>query len=124
MARQYSKGFTLIEVMIALLVLGLALSALIRTVGSTSGNTAWLQDKTFAHWVAMNQLTELQIERAWPRAGTIKGTEEMSEREWDWEATISNTPDPDLRRVDIRVWQSNSSAEEHLTLLTGFLAKP
>lgn len=124
MARRYSKGFTLIEVMIALLVLGLALSALIRTVGSVSGNTAWLQDKTFAHWVAMNQLTELQIEQAWPRAGTIKGAEEMSEREWDWEATISNTPDPDLRRVDIRVWQSNSSAEEHLTLLTGFLSKP
>lgn len=124
MAKRWSQGFTLIEVMIALLVLGLALSALISTVGSASSNTAWLQDKTFAHWVAMNQLTELQIQKAWPRPGKQEGTAEMSDREWDWETTISNTPDPDLRRVDIRVWLSNSTAEEHLTLLTGFLPKP
>lgn len=123
MTSKKQQGFTLIEVMIALLVLGLALSALIRTVGSASGNTAWLQDKTFAHWVAMNQLTELRIESAWPREGTTKGTEEMADREWDWEATTVKTEDPDLRRVDIRVWPSNSSADEHLTLLTGFLAK-
>ena len=118
------KGFTLIEVMIALLVLGLALAALIRTVGSASANTAWLQDKTFAHWVAMNQLTEMQINRDWPKPGQKKDTVEMADQEWEWEATASNTADPELRRVDIRIWKANSTEDEHLTLLTGFLAKP
>ena len=118
------SGFTLIEVMIALLVLGLALSALIRTSGSASANTAWLQEKTFAHWVAMNQLTEMQINKDWPKPGKKKDSVEMVDLEWDWEATVSNTPDPELRRVDIRVWRADSSEDEHLTLLTGFLAKP
>lgn len=118
------KGFTLIEVMIALLVLGLALAALIRTSGSASANTAWLQEKTFAHWVAMNQLTEMQVNKDWPKPGQKKDTTEMVEREWEWEATVSNTPDPDLRRVDIRIWRADVSEDEHLTLLTGFLAKP
>jgi len=124
MARHTAKGFTLIEVMIALLVIGLAMSALIGTVGSASSNTAWLQEKTFAHWVAMNQMTTLQLENAWPREGEKKGTEEMAGREWEWVSKISNTPDPDLRRVDIRVWDAASTADEHLTLLTGFLPKP
>ena len=118
------KGFTLIEVMIALLVLGLALAALIRTSGGASANTAWMQDKTFAHWVAMNQLTEMQINKDWPKPGQKKDTTEMVDREWEWEATISNTADPELRRVDIRIWRADSSEDEHLTLLTGFLAKP
>ena len=118
------KGFTLIEVMIALLVLGLALAALIRTSGSASANTAWLQEKTFAHWVAMNQLTEMRINKLWPKPGQKKDTVEMVDREWEWEATFSTTADPELRRVDIRIWRADSSEDEHLTLLTGFLAKP
>ncbi|HIP67039.1 MAG TPA: type II secretion system protein GspI [Chromatiales bacterium] len=118
------KGFTLIEVMIALLVLGLALAALIRTSGSASANTAWMQDKTFAHWVAMNQLTEMQINKDWPKPGKKKDTTEMVDREWEWEATFSTTADPALRRVDIRIWRADSSEDEHLTMLTGFLAKP
>ncbi len=118
------KGFTLIEVMIALLVLGLALAALIRTTGSAASNTAWLQEKTFAHWVAMNKLTEMQLNKDWPQPGQKKDTTEMADREWEWEATFSTTEDPELRRVDIRVWKADQEADEHLTLLTGFLAKP
>lgn len=124
MKANQQKGFTLIEVMIALLVLGLALAALIRTSGSASANTAWMQDKTFAHWVAMNQLTEMQINKDWPKPGKKKDTTEMVDREWEWEATFSTTADPALRRVDIRIWRADSSEDEHLTMLTGFLAKP
>ena len=56
-----SRGFTLIEVVVALIVVSLGMLAVIETVGSTARNSSYLRDKTIAHWVAMNKLTEVRL---------------------------------------------------------------
>ena len=63
------KGFTLLEVLVALTIVALALGALISTSGSHASSAGYLKQKTIAHWVAMNEITRLQVEKAWPGKG-------------------------------------------------------
>jgi|GEM_PF-5538562 len=51
-----AKGFTLIEVLIALMIVSVALPALMLRVQSVSDNTAYMEEKTFAYWVAQNKM--------------------------------------------------------------------
>ncbi|MGH8397288.1 MAG: type II secretion system minor pseudopilin GspI [Gammaproteobacteria bacterium] len=118
-----SRGFTLIEVLIALAVLAIGMIAVISTAGTSTRQAAELRDDTFAHWVAMNELTTLRLAPAWPAVGTQKGDAEMAGQKWHWQANVSNTSDPDLLRVDIDV----SSALTPGTVvngLTGFIGRP
>ncbi len=56
MSRQ--RGFTLIEVLVALVIVALGMSALLETLGSAADTATWLRDKTFAQWIAFNQLEQ------------------------------------------------------------------
>ena len=91
-ARRYSQGFTLIEVMVALLVVAMAVSALLSQIMKTVDSTVLLRDKAIANWVALNQLEMLYIANANPASSAynvlldreISGKEEMAGREWFW----------------------------------------
>ncbi len=116
-------GFSLLEVVIALAVLALALAALIGTSGNAASHAAHLRDRTLAHWVAMNVLTDYRLERPWPPIGRREGTAELAGRRWHWQATVAATPEPDMRRIDVRVRRADDPPDSSLTLLTGFAAK-
>lgn len=117
------RGFTLIEVLIALAFLALAMSAIIATVGVSIRDAAELQDETFAHWVAMNELTTLRLAPAWPALGTQTGNAEMAGQKWNWQAAVSTTQDPDLLRVDIDVSNAVSPGTVSASLV-GFIGRP
>lgn len=117
------KGFTLLEILIALAILAIALSSIIAVASNQSANVAYLRDKTLAHWVAMNQITELQAANQWPAIGTKKGDEEMGLLKWHWEREISKTPDDRVRQVEIRVYR-NKEDENSVTRLVSFLSQP
>ena len=121
---QAQKGFSLIEVLIALAVLAFALTALMNTAGSAARNTAHLQEKTFAHWVAMNKMAELRLSGTFPKIGVKEGKSEMVGREWRWEVKTLATPEKNMRRVDVRIRRPEDPKETSLTLVTGFLSKP
>ena len=55
------RGFTLLEVLVALAVIAIALASIIKAVGTGAANASYLRDKTFAHWVAANRLAQMQI---------------------------------------------------------------
>ena len=79
-----NTGFTLLEVMVALFIVAVALGGAIKVIGNASQNAARLADRTFANWVALNQMAELRIKGEWPRVGETKGEQEMSGRTWSW----------------------------------------
>lgn len=119
------KGFTLLEVVIALAVIALALAAATTAVSSNIRNASGLQQRTYAHWVAMNKLTELQLEDQWPAIRTTRGSALLAKQEWFWSIEVSKTPDGfDLiRRVDVMV-RLNEDDESPLVTLTGYVGKP
>ena len=118
------KGFTLLEVLVALAVLAIALASLIKGVGGNAANEAYLRDKTLAQWVAMNVVGELQLAEKWPDKGKKQGSEAMGGHEWFWRYEISETLDEDVRRLDVRVRSSNDTDSSPLASVVAFLPKP
>jgi general secretion pathway protein I len=127
-----SQGFTLLEVLIALVVLALSLGAAIRAVGEYTVNQAYLRDRTFAEWVAHNQLVTAQLAGEWPSIGRQKGEAEMplgaaadGGREWRWVMQVTQTPEEDLRRLDIDVYPASAPEDaDPSASLSGFIGKP
>ncbi|MGD8909913.1 MAG: type II secretion system minor pseudopilin GspI [Chromatiales bacterium] len=119
----YQHGFTLMEILVALTILAIALAAVITLASNQALNTTHLRDKTLAHWVAMNKITELQLSDEWPAKGEKEGKEQMGLHEWYWVRTITETPDERVRQVDIAVYLDKQD-ERPVTNLISFLSQP
>ena len=103
-----ARGFTLIEVLVALAVLAIAMGALVTGIGRYGADARHLREMTLGLWVAHNRLTEIELERAWPDTGTSDGEVEMAGRDWRWSVTVAETPDPRVRRVNVVVRSGDS----------------
>jgi general secretion pathway protein I len=112
------RGFTLIEVLIALAVVALALLGLTRTAAISVRDFDALRERTIAGWVAANVLTEARLSGALPSTGTSDGRVELGGRPWRWTRDVSATPDPEVRRIDIRVFAGEAKAS--VASLSGF----
>ncbi len=119
-----TRGFTLLEVMVALAVLAIALAALIKGVAANSANAAYLRDKTLAHWVGMNVVAEQRLMGEWSDKGTKRGEEEMGNHIWYWSSAVSETFDEDVRRLDVEVRGRDERDESPLVTLVAFLPRP
>ncbi len=117
-----NRGFTLVEVLVALAVIAIAFGAIMRTLAQSIDVSANLRDRALAMWVAQNRLARQQADRAWPSADTREGTDAMGGREWRWRELVANTPDADLRRIEIQIRAIQDDAV--LARLVGFLARP
>jgi general secretion pathway protein I len=117
-----SRGFTLLEVMVAVAVLAIALSATIKVASESGANLIHLRDKTLAHWVAENKLAELQATEAWTE-GSQRGSSRMGGRTWYWQVDTTTTELPNIRQVLVQV-SEQEKGEQWVTSLTGFLADP
>ena len=108
-------GFTLLEVLVALTIVAVALGAIIRASGQSTGNLVYVRDKIVAAWVAENRIAEAMLADEWPPVGSQSGSEEMLGQEWNWDVQVSVTADPDLRRLDVSV---SHAADEDSPLVT------
>lgn len=83
----HQRGFTLIEVMVALVIIGLALPALMGRMSSMANTVSYSRDLTIAHWVAENKIQEIylteRLQRLVPK-GRQAGDVEMAGIVWDW----------------------------------------
>jgi general secretion pathway protein I len=117
------RGFTLLEVMVALAIIAITLGALISTSGSQASSAAYLKQKTLAHWVALNELTRLQVANAWPDLGDSKDSVEMAGFEWFWTRTVKATEDDNSRQVEFKIYL-DEDREHSLASLIGYLSNP
>ncbi|MBL4583677.1 MAG: type II secretion system minor pseudopilin GspI [Pseudomonadales bacterium] len=113
------QGFTLIEILVALAVAGIALTAILKAVNGQLVSAQIMEEKTVAHWVALNVATEIRIQPGWPAIGSKQGDTEMLQRSWSWQALTSGTPDADLRRVDIKVFNPAEAQRGGITIFLG-----
>lgn len=98
-----TKGFTLLEVVIAMTIVVVALMSLIELVGNYTGNTAYLQNKMVAQWVAKNRINENKLEATFPNVGETKGTVEMAGQQWNWTQKVTEAGIKGFRKVDVSV---------------------
>ncbi len=116
-------GFTLIEILVALAVIAIAVAAVMAAISGNVSNAAYIQDRTLAHWVAMNKIAEVQVSMEWPAAGTQHGESLMASREWSWRITVSTTDDPDVRRLDVAVF-ANQDQKTPLSAIVAYVGRP
>jgi len=121
-ARFHIAGFTLVEVLVALAVIAIALTAVMRSFGQGVDTTIALRERSIALWVAQNRLATHHIAHSWPSPDTSGGTVEMAGREWRWREVVATTPDADIRRIEIEIRAAPD--REALARLVGFLPKP
>lgn len=122
------RGFTLLEVLVAVVILAVAMGALIKVGSENAANAAYLRDRTHAHWVGMNLLTRYRIGMEPRQLGSREGASEMGERTWYWRVTVSEASvDVEgvtlggLVRVEVEVRDRDDRDREPLARVVGFI---
>ncbi|MFA6440943.1 MAG: type II secretion system minor pseudopilin GspI [Sterolibacterium sp.] len=119
------RGFTLLEVMVALAILALALMAALRASATATQNTGEIRLRQLADWVALDRLEEHRARRDWLPIGNTSGETMQGNQRFRWEEKVGGTPNAQFRRIDIRVLADDGSDPDHaLARVTGFLIKP
>jgi general secretion pathway protein I len=98
--RRAARGFTLLEVLVAVAIVGTALAAGSRAASSIVDNSQRLTDITFAKWCADNALTEMRLIHRFPDIGTTNYTCNQVGHDYQGIERVQGTPNPSFRRVD------------------------
>jgi general secretion pathway protein I len=106
------RGFTLLEVLIAVALLGLALTALVRLAGLEARATAQLREATFAQWVAANALAETRLQDPFPAPGRREGESRMAGRRWRWRIEVQPTDVDAIHRLEVQVFGARDERAE------------
>ena len=101
--RARERGFTLIEMMVALAVFSLAALALLRLQGATVTSTAAIETRALGQIVANNLAVEALTDAVPPPLGKSEGVVENGGRKWRWNRVTKRTADVRIVRIDIGV---------------------
>ncbi len=97
-----ARGFTLIEVLLALSVIAIALTALIKSTAQTVTTTGRIKDKSISHWVAMQAVTAIQLGvLTVPDNQEITNTTTMLGQKWYWRTSLHNTTIKKVQEIKI-----------------------
>ena len=133
------QGFTLLEVLVALAVAGIGLAAVIKVAGGNAYNAQYLQERTLAQWVAMNQLAVVRGLNELPDKGKTSGQEELGGRTWYWRQEVKDAPinlvrkelnrledylRKNLREVEVRVYVEEGQDENAIASVTTLIGQP
>ena len=121
-ARRPARGFTLIEVMIALTIAALSLAAATAAVSQMVDGARGMQERTYASWIAQNRIVELRLANVVPEVSRTTSQLDFAGQEWSLETAIIETGVENLFRVDVSV--SRRGSEEVSGIVTGFVGEP
>lgn len=117
------KGFSLIEVMMALFLISLVIGVSSSLAGNALRNANELTDSTMARWVALNQVTEAQLMSPL-KTGKTDGKETMGQVEWRWQREIQPSQDESLLEINVQVFRAEGRSETPVASVKGYRATP
>lgn len=118
--RAQRRGFTLIEILVALALAAVALAAGMRALAQAADGAGTLKARTLALWVAQNQLAVVQIAPEAALQGSLQGEATQAGIAFRWRIVVGTTPNPAFRRIDIVVAEAGVP-DYTLARLTGYV---
>jgi general secretion pathway protein I len=122
------RGFTLLEMLIAIAIIGVIGASVSTAVGGVANQTRALEKRTVASWIASNHLTRMRLlQRQNPRSlntGKKQSRLVFADREWEVVTEIKSTDHPWMRRVEVSVFESGDSGRQGpFSQVSGFLGQ-
>lgn len=114
--RLSNRGFTLLEVLVALVIVGTALGASLRAVGSLTQNSGDLRASMMATWSAENRLAQIRLAHQWPELGQRKFDCPQGDLKLLCEENVLTTPNPYFRRVEVSVFDAQQTGRRIVRL--------
>jgi general secretion pathway protein I len=112
----HSAGFTLLEVLVALVIVGTALGASMRAVGSLTQNSSDLRASMMATWSAENRLAQIRLAHEWPALGQRRFNCAQGELQLVCEENVFATPNPFFRRVEVSIFDTQNTERRIIKL--------
>lgn len=117
-----SCGFTLVEILVALVILSVALAAAVRAASVATDSSLEVRLRTLATWAAQNRIAEMTAMNAVPAVGELTGNTTMGNTEFEWKQKTSDTPNAAFRKVELRI--SRPGSTNALVNMTTYLVRP
>lgn len=118
-----TRGFTLVEVLVALVIVAFGMGALMATLTSAADSVGHLRDKSFAEWIALNRISELRLRASPPSEGKTNGIIEYAGARWRWSQEVEKASLGNMYRIDVSVARADGNADKaqaQLALASGF----
>ena len=116
-SRRSQTGFTLLEVLVALVIVGTALGACLRAVGSLSNNNLAMREKTLATWSAENRLAHIRLDAEWPAIGTNIFDCSQGDVHLICTEQVTALANPNFRRVEVSVGEARNDTRQIVKLV-------
>ena len=117
-----NRGFTLVEVLVALVVVALGLTALLVAVNGAAHTSGYLRDKTLAQWIALNRLSEVRLNVTKFGQNTDTGELDFASRKWHYDTRYFDTSIASMKRVVVRVYHGDAKTKGNpVAQAVGFL---
>jgi general secretion pathway protein I len=108
---RFARGVTLVEVLVALVIVALGLGALMVAVNGTARTSSYLRDKTIAQWIALNRLSEVRLIVSKFGQNTDTGELDFANRKWHYDTRYFNTSIGTMQRVVVRVYAGDAKTK-------------
>ena len=111
MSRRRACGFTLVEVLVALMIVAMGLAALMIAVSGAARTSGYLRDKSLAQWIALNRLSEVRLNANKSAQNADTGELKFANRTWHYDTRYFDTSITSMKRIVVRVYAGDAKTK-------------